>query len=101
MKHEFRQFKRTFKGTEWWIQLAWSTLTFYCAFLVTTFIYLVLLTKKIEDDERNSHVGNIFFSLIQKYGELVTVTDEYYKLRDKVEHKCFKEILGLTFTVNT
>jgi len=93
VKHEFRQFKRTFKGTEWWIQLAWSTVTFYCAFLVTTFIYLVLLTKKIEDDERNSHVGNIFFSLIQKYGELVTVTDEYYKLRDKVEHKCFKEIL--------
>jgi len=93
VKHEFRQFKRTINGNEWWIQLAWSALTFYFAFLVTTFVYLVLLTKKIEDDERYSHVGNVFFALIQKYGELVTVTDEYFKLRDKVEEKCFKEIL--------
>ena len=87
------------EGSQWYVQLLWSIFTFYWAFIIANFVYLTLLTKKIEDHERYSPVGNIFFSLIQKYGQLVTVTDEYYKLRDKIERKCFKEIIGNLMTV--
>jgi len=93
IRHELKQFKKTVHGSQWYVQLLWSIFTFYWAFIFTTFVYLTLLTKKIEDYEKFTPVGNIFFSLIQKYGQLVTVTDEYYKLRDKIERKCFKEII--------
>ena len=68
--------------------------------VLASFTYLVLLTRKIEEKERYSRIGNKFFTLVQKYGELATVTDEYYALRDRVEQKCFREILGTVYEVD-
>ena len=71
---------------------AWSGFCFYAISTLLSFIYLISVIEKMENEELNDDARAIYKSRFDHQQ-----SSEFYSHRDNLELKCFTDILGKFF----